>query len=165
MSVLQGLSTFMGHPDQVSACCCHLLCAVWRCLCLRMNLKFISVPTAYVNADQPHDVSLILCEGGVACWTTNLCNSTPRGDAESIPLPVQQNLRSLSADVRPMQQSPGYAAAGAGGNAARLTVRNLLFPDSFSDAYQLALDSQGHARGAAAFLSVRNLPQVQKQAL
>jgi hypothetical protein len=101
----------------------------------------------------------------MACWTTNPCRLTSRGDADSVPLPVQQNLRSLSADVRPVQQSPGFAAAGAGGNAAGLTARNLLFPDSFSDAYQFALDSQGHARGAAAFLSVRDLPQVQKRVI
>lgn len=58
-----------------------------------------------------------------------------------------------------MQQSPGFAA-GDGGNAAGLTVRDVLFPDSFSDAYQFAMDPQGRPLGAAAFLSVRSLPQV-----
>ena len=58
-----------------------------------------------------------------------------------------------------MQQPQGFAA-GAGGNAAGLTVRDLLFPDSFSDAYQFAMDPQGRPLGAADFLSVRSLSQV-----
>lgn len=62
---------------------------------------------------------------------------------------LQQTLRSLSADVR---QLPGFAGSGEQGGA--LTVRDLLYPDSYSDAYQLGVDpSQGPALNAA-YLSV-----------
>ena len=62
---------------------------------------------------------------------------------------LSQNLRSLSADVR---QLPGFA--GSTGQTGALTARDLLFPDSFADAYQLDVDtSQGPALNAA-YLSV-----------
>lgn len=63
-----------------------------------------------------------------------------------------QNLRSLSADVRP-GQSPGYATGA--GQGAGLTARDLLFPDSLADPYQFAMDPSGQPLGAA-FLSVRH---------
>ena len=62
-----------------------------------------------------------------------------------------QSLRSLSADVR---HSAGFATAA--GQGTGLTARDLLYPDSFSDAYQYAMDPQGQPLGAQ-FLSVRPL--------
>ena len=51
-----------------------------------------------------------------------------------------------------MRQLPGFA--GSTGQTGALTARDLLFPDSFADAYQLDVDtSQGPALNAA-YLSV-----------
>ena len=63
---------------------------------------------------------------------------------------LQQNLRSLSADVR---QLPGFA--GSAGQGGVLTARDLLFPDSFAEAYQLDADSSQGLTLNPAFLSVR----------
>ena len=60
-----------------------------------------------------------------------------------------QNLRSLSADVR---QLPGFA--GSTGQAGALTARDLLFPDSYADAYQLDMDTSQGPTLNAAYLSV-----------
>ena len=47
--------------------------------------------------------------------------------------------------------------ATAAGQGTGLTARDLLYPDSFSDAYQYAMDPQGQPLGAQ-FLSVRPSP-------
>lgn len=51
-----------------------------------------------------------------------------------------------------MRQLPGFA--GSTGQAGVLTARDLLFPDSFADSYQLDLDSSQGPSLNAAYLSV-----------
>lgn len=62
---------------------------------------------------------------------------------------LQNLLRSLSADVR---QLPDFA--GSSGQVGALSARDLLYPNSFVDAYQLDVDSSQGSALSAVFLSV-----------
>ncbi|CAL5221786.1 g4040 [Coccomyxa viridis] len=68
--------------------------------------------------------------------------------------PDQNLLRSLSADVR---QLPDFA--GSSGQVGALSARDLLYPNSFVDAYQLDVDSSQGSALSAVFLSGVDLNQ------